>query len=140
MKPFDIIEDISFTKEDLMSSDREACTKAYNPWLTNRHFSYHVDSLMLSNDMNVLHHLDPDMQYTVLFSEIRSKKRFSKWHKPSDVEVVSALSYWYGINNTRARELLRVLKPEEVQTITERLGSGEDEGAGRPRRDKTKGS
>jgi hypothetical protein len=134
VKPFDVIEAIGNTKQDLMRESPEECAKAFNPYLTNRAFSYHPDTVLFANDMNVLCHLDADMQYRVLFDSIRAKKRFSKWHKPTDAERVDALSEWYQINRTRARELLRVLNPEYVDSVMKRLRSCEDEGAGRVRR------
>jgi hypothetical protein len=140
MKPFDVIDDLSYSKKNLMAEDREACLKAHSPYLTNRHFSYHVDTLMYANDMNVLHHVDPDMHYRFMFDVVRPKKRFSKWHKPQDMDRVKALSEWYRINTTRARELLRVLTTDEVDSIMKRLGSGDNEGTGRIRGDKAQRS
>lgn len=138
MKPFDLIDDVSYSKKDLVREDPDEALRAYSPYLTNRSLSYHPDTIMVANDMNVLNHLDPDMQYRALFISVRPRKRFSKWFKPEDQDRIDALSEWYSINTTRARELLRVLKLEDVDSIMSRLGSRDNEGpAGRLRRDKT---
>ena len=137
VKLFDLIDDVSYSKQDLMRQDPDEASRVYSPYMTNRALSYHADTIMIANDMNVLCHVNPDMHYRALFIAVRPRKRFSKWFKPEDKERVEALSEWYNINTTRARELLRVLSDEEIDSIVKRLGSREDEGPGRPARDKT---
>lgn len=91
----------------------------YNAYLTNRSLSNFADTIFLANAMNTNHHLDKRMQYDYLFYSATKKKRYSKWHKPEcnnqfEVEAVKAV---FGYNENRARQVLSILKPEDIKKI-----------------------
>ena len=81
MKPFDFINSINFTKKNLMrnTDNDELAEKGYVPFITNKTLSYFTDTLLYSNEMNSLHHLDNKLQYEFFLNSIRKKKRFAKW-------------------------------------------------------------
>ena len=78
-KPFDYVNSINNTKKNLIED--ETSEKGYNPFLTNRALSYHVDSLLYANDMNMLSILDNKLQYDYYLHGLKKSKRYSKWHK-----------------------------------------------------------
>ena len=80
---------------------------------------------------NVLHGLDPDMQHKVLLLSLKPQKRYAKWSKPGDVELVDAVCRWYSINRTRAREVIRVIGTGAAAEILDGVRRSENEGAGR---------
>ena len=55
----DWLNSINFTKEDL-SED----IKSYPPYIINRCLSGHIDCILYTNEMNIHHQLDKDMQYS----------------------------------------------------------------------------
>jgi len=116
---FDVIGDVSYTKQDLIrsSDDPEVAIKAYNPYMVNKSFSFHVSSIYDANLMNGQAHLDPLLQHDFYLYALRAEKRFSKWFKPEENETLNILAERYNVNLTRAQEIMRVLTDEQLTTI-----------------------
>lgn len=140
MKPFDLVDAVGYTKVDLFTEDPIGANSAYNAWLTNKHFSNFIDSLFYANDMNMVSDLPKDMQFRYYLAFLPSRKRFAKWNKPKEDDRIDSLMTYYGINRSRAKEALRVLKPDEVDEIVKIVRSGDREGAGRAAGNRTEGS
>ena len=96
----------------------------YNPFLSNRAFSYHNDSILQANEMNQRHHLDKKMQFDYLLNNIRPRKRFAKWIKNESSEDVSVIKEYYGYNNTKAIEALSVLSEEQLKVLRYKVQRG----------------
>ncbi len=74
--------------------------------------------------MNRYHHLDNKLQFDFLINMVRKRKRFSKWIKPqieSDVEVVKQ---YYGYSNEKARQVLSLLSPEQINGLKKKVNKG----------------
>ena len=98
--------------------------KHYNSFVINRSLSYFPDTVAIANEMNKYHHLDSRLQISFLINIIRKRKRFSKWIKPeieNDVEVVKE---YYGYSNEKARQILPLLTPEQIQAIRKKVNKG----------------
>lgn len=122
MNPFDYVNSINDTKQDIMIDD--VTEKSYNSFMVNRSLSYFQDTVGLANVMNQYHHADNKLQYHFLINIIRKRKRFSKWMKPeteSDIEVVKQ---YYGYSNQKARQVLPLLSPEHITIIKQRVSKG----------------
>lgn len=121
MNPFDYVNSINDTKKDIMTTENE---KSYNSFMVNRSLSYFPDTVALANVMNQYHHLDNRLQYSFLINSIRKRKRFSKWVKPElehDLEVVKE---YYGYSNEKARQIMPLLSPSQIQKIKEKVNKG----------------
>lgn len=121
MSPFDIINSISHSKEDLRTE--ETFEKDYNSFMINRGLSYFNDTILYANQMNMYSHLDKDMQYSFLINTIRTRKRFSKWHKKRDESELDPVMKLYNVNIHKAREIYSILSSEQKQKIKELIGS-----------------
>lgn len=122
MSPFDYLNSINYTKEDIMIDDMTE--KSYNGYMIDRSLSYFPDTVQFANLMNQHHHLDNKLQYHFLINIIRKRKRFSKWMKPeteSDIEVVKQ---YYGYSNEKARQVLSLLSPEQITIIKQKVNKG----------------
>lgn len=122
MNPFDYLNAINNTKEDIMVDD--IAENGYNSFMVNRGLSYFNDTVLFANEMNIHHHLDNRLQFDFLINIIRRRKRFSKWMKPeiaSDVEVVKE---YYGYSNEKARQALTLLTPEQINEIKKKVYKG----------------
>lgn len=118
--PFDWVESISSTKEDLVEAGRDI--KEYVPFLTNRALSLFPDSILYVNEMNHLHGLDRRMQYDYLRHALRKKTRRSgKWPKPEDLEAQQAVSWKYDLSPRKAREALTILPVSHVTDIIKEM-------------------
>lgn len=122
MNPFDYLNAINNTKEDIMVDD--IAENGYSSFMVNRGLSYFNDTVLFANEMNIHHHLDNRLQFDFLINIIRRRKRFSKWMKPeiaSDVEVVKE---YYGYSNEKARQALTLLTPEQINEIKKKVYKG----------------
>ena len=122
MNPFEYVNSINYSKEDVMVDD--ISEKAYNSFTVNRSLSYFQDTVGLANVMNQYHHTDNKLQYHFLINIVRKRKRFSKWMKPeteSDIEVVKE---YYGYSNEKARQVLSLLSPEMITIIKQKVNKG----------------
>ena len=98
--------------------------KTYSAFITNKSLSYFPDTIQLANMMNCNHGLDNKMQYLFLINIVRPSKRYSKWvkkDKDSDLELV--MSY-YGYNRQKAKAALKLLSPDQMKTIKNKLDKG----------------
>lgn len=122
MNPFEFLNAINDTKKDVMIDD--ITEKKYAPFVVNRSLSYFNDTAILANEMNINHHLDNRLQFDFLINIVRKRKRFSKWIKPqieSDVEVVKE---YYGYSNEKARQVLPLLSPEQINGLKKKVNKG----------------
>ena len=123
MNPFEFINSINNTKVNLMDQDEEAETK-YNSFLTNRSLSYFPDTVLMSNEMNRLHHLDNKMQYDFLINIVRKKKRFSKWDKPEQRDDIECVKRYFGYSETKAKQVVSLLSESQITTIKSKVSIG----------------
>ena len=122
MTPYDYVNSISYSKQDIMQDDLDE--KVYNAFVINRSLSYFPDTVILANEMNYWHHLDNKLQYSFLINTVRKRKRFSKWIKPdleSDIEVIKK---YYGYSNEKARQVLTLLSPDDITRIRKKVNTG----------------
>ncbi len=121
MSPFDYINSIN-AKKDVMVDD--LAESQYVPFIVNRGLSYFPDTIMSTNRMNMLNHLDNKLQYHYLINTTRPRKRFSKWakkHENSDLEVVKE---YYGYNNRNAEYALSLLTKQQLEYIKNKNKKG----------------
>ena len=121
MKPFDFINSITYKKNIAMDSTNES---SYNPFITNRALSQFVDCILLSNEMNMRHHIDNKLQYDYYINRIRPKNRFKKWDKKQDNESIELIKQYYGYNNDKASSALSILSKQQFDIIRKKLNKG----------------
>ena len=126
VNPFDFTNSINQTKKDLMrgTANDKIAEKSYSPFLTNRALSYHNDTVFFANEMNTRHHLDNLLQYDFLLNIVRPKKRFAKWSKKDNDGDVLIVKEYFGYNDTKARQALSILTPEQLTQIRITLQKG----------------
>jgi hypothetical protein len=126
MNPFDFVNDINLGKKDIItdSDNPELAEKTYNPFLTNRALSYFPDTIQFANMMNKNSHIDNMLQYSFLLNIIRKRKRFSKWFKKNDDDVLQMVIDYYGYSVNKAKEVLKILNDEQIEFIREKLIKG----------------
>lgn len=122
MNPFDYVNTINYTKEDIMKDD--ISEKKYNAFLINRSLSYFYDTVAIANEMNLKPHLDNRLQYDFLRSIVRKKKRFSKWDKMDKLESVNNVMEYYGYSREKALQVLPLLNSDQLDFIKAKLNKG----------------
>ena len=134
LSPFAIINSICEGTRgvDLFASVRhgeiadgsESPEKAYVGFMINRGLSYHADTVLLANEMNRRHRTPAVMQYDFLRGTIRARKRFAKWEKMEDSDAVKFVSLEYGYSYPKAREALKLLDEDQIETIIKKHDHG----------------
>ena len=117
----DWLNSINFTKE---TPEDPAEIKTYAPYIINRCLSGHLDCVMFTNEMNKYSFLDKDMQYSFYLNTLRKKKRFSPWLRKEKVTDLEIIKQYYGYSNEKASNALKILTPEQISYIKQRLETG----------------
>ena len=119
----DWLNSINFTKQDLREEDPDVI-KGYAPYIINRCLSGHLDCIMFANEMNKHPNLDKDMQYHFYLNTLRKKKRFSPWLRKEKVTDLEIIKQYYGYSNEKALQALKILTPDQINFIKQRLDIG----------------
>lgn len=122
ISPFDFANSINYTKENLIVDDWSE--KQYNPFIVNKAMSYGSDTAIIANEMNSRPHLDKKMQYDFLRNLVRKSKRYNKWLKPEREEKLELVKEYFGYNNVKAQEALRILTDDNIAEIEKILSKG----------------
>ena len=122
ISPFDFVNAIHYTKENLIVDDWSE--KQYNPFVVNKSLSFGADTVIPANEMNSRPHLEKRLQFDFLINTIRPRKRFNKWLKAEKIEDLEVVKQYYNYNTEKALQALRILSPEQINKIKERLNTG----------------
>jgi hypothetical protein len=123
MSPFDYINAINFTKQNLFEDPQ--AHKDYNAWIINKGLSYFPDTLLYANEMNRHYGIPKNWQFSFLLNSIAKKKRFSKWSKKDAIsESLRLVKEYYGYSNEKAKQALSVLSDEQLAMIEQKLYKG----------------
>jgi hypothetical protein len=122
ISPFDFVNAIHYTKENLIVDDWSE--KQYNAFVVNKSLSFGADTVIPANEMNSRPHLEKRLQFDFLINTIRPRKRFNKWLKAEKIEDLEVVKQYYNYNTEKAIQALRILSPEQLNTIKERLNTG----------------
>ena len=122
MNPFEYLNAINMTKQDIMVDD--IAEKGYNSFIVNRSLSYFNDTVLYANEMNVNHHIDNRLQFDFFINIVRKKKRFSKFMKPETVSDVEAVKEYYGYSNEKAKSALTLLTSKQINELKKKVYKG----------------
>jgi hypothetical protein len=123
MSPFDYINAINFTKQNLFEDPQ--AHKDYNAWIVNKGLSYFPDTLLYANEMNRHYGIPKQWQFSFLLNSITKKKRFSKWSKKDTIsDSLRLVKEYYGYSNEKAKQALSVLSEEQLAMIEQKLYKG----------------
>lgn len=123
---FQCLYTMSTSKKHMLKDDgpEKMDEKDYNPFMTNRAFSLHADSILFANAANQFKDVDNLLQYDFYFYGLPAIKRFSKWPKKEKIEDIEPIKNVYGYNNQRAKEALSILTTQQINTLKEKQETG----------------
>ena len=125
MNPFDYVNAINAGKDIMTGTENDdLAEKGYNPFLTNRQFSYFQDTVHFANMMNQHAHLDHRLQFQFLINIVRPKKRFAKWSKTEHHDDLEAVVQYFGYSYEKAKQAAVVLSDEQINEIRKKLYKG----------------
>ena len=124
MSPFDFINAVTYTKEDLFKDDPQA-NKDYKAYIVNRGLSLYHDTIAQANAMNRYSFLPNEWQFRFLLNSIAKKKRWSKWEKADKAtDSLLMVQEYFGYSSEKAKESLRILSDEQLKLIEQKLNKG----------------
>jgi hypothetical protein len=119
----DWLKSINLTKKNLIDED-PSLEKEYSPYIINRIYSGHLDSVMFANEMNRYSFLPKKTQYDFLLNTLRPKKRFSPWLRKDEIKDLDLVKRYYGYSNEKANQALRILTKEQLNFIKSQFETG----------------
>ena len=123
MSPFDFVNQINHGKRNLMDETPEL-EKEYKQFIINRALSFNHDTVLYANEMNFHNHLDSKLQFDFFQNTIRPKKRYGKWLKRENNEVLESIKTYYKCSYAKAREYATLLNDSQLNIIKQRIDTG----------------
>lgn len=118
----DYLNSINQNKKNIIVDDETE--KAYPPFIVNKCLSAFHDTVLFANEMNMYPHLDKKLQYDFFINSINPRKRFSPWAKKTKVEYLDAIKEYYGYNDDKALQALRILSKDQLEHIKKLVNKG----------------
>lgn len=103
----------------------------YSQWRTNNILSNYRETIFYANEMNCHYGVTNSMHYEYLYNSIRKKRMTGiketdkeKKDRKQKEALLSLVSNYYKYNNVRAKEALRILTDEQIETIKNKNNKG----------------
>ena len=123
----DYLYSINQSKKNILDEDSDAARK-YPAYVVNRCLSSFTDTVLYSNEMNKNSHLPLKMQYDFLINSVKPRKRFSPWARKDSIDYLDVVKEYYGYNDDKALQALRILTKDQLDKITYLLRKGGNNG------------
>lgn len=125
MTPFDFLNAINFSKENLFTDPQAAKDYRKGAYIVNKGLSQSYDTIMYANEVNRMYHVPPEWQFLFLLNSVPKKKRFEQWAKAdAKSDSLKLVMEYYGYSTEKARQVLNVLSDEQLTTIKQKLDKG----------------
>jgi|LakMenE01Jun11ns_1017448.scaffolds.fasta_scaffold9710512_2 hypothetical protein len=121
LSPFDFVKSINEKTENLIQVQPDA-ERDYVPFMVNRSLSFSPDTILYANMMNEKWMLDKKMQYDFLYGSVRRRRRFDKWMKREEDDMIPLVMEIYKVNQRRAIEYLCLMNEDQKKEL--RIGRG----------------
>ena len=119
----DYLYSINQSKKNILDEDPDAVRK-YPAYVINRCLSSFTDTVLYANEMNKNSHLPPKMQYDFLINSVKPRKRFSPWTRKDSIDYLDVVKEYYGYNDDKALQALRILTKDQLDKISYLLRKG----------------
>ena len=119
----DYLYSINQSKKNILNDDTDA-ERGYPPYIVNRCLSSFTDTILYVNEMNKCSHLPKKMQYDFLLNSVKPRKRFSPWARKDSIDYLDVVKDYYGYNDDKFLQALRILTKDQLDSITYSLRKG----------------
>lgn len=119
----DYLYSINQSKKNILKED-PIQENNYSPFLINKCFSFHIDSVLYANEMNKNYHIDKKLQYDFYINSLKPRKRYSPWIKKQSIENIELVQEYYGYSYNKAIESLNILSNDDLKEIKKLLNKG----------------
>jgi len=119
----DYLYSINQSKKNILDDDTDA-ERGYPPYIVNRCLSSFTDTILFVNEMNKNSHLPKKLQYDFLINSVTPRKRFSPWARKDSIDYLELVKEYYGYNDDKALQALRILTKDQLDHIKNALNKG----------------
>ena len=119
----DYLYSINQSKKNILDDDPDAARK-YPAFVINKCLSSFTDTVLYANEMNKNSHLPPKMQYDFFINSVKPRKRFSPWARKDSIDYLDVVKEYYGYNDDKALQALRILTKDQLDNISYLLRKG----------------
>ena len=119
----DYLYSINQSKKNILDEDPDA-VKKYPSYIVNRCLSSFTDTVLYANEMNKNSHLPNKMQYAFFLNSVKPRKRFSHWTRKDSIDYLDVVKEYYGYNDDKALQALRILTKNQLDKISYLLRKG----------------
>lgn len=120
----EIIPSILQTKQNCMLTEQDE--RQYPHFMVNRALSYHMDTVLIANEINMLPHADNRLKYDFLLNIVKPYRRpFVKWEKRVEPVDLAVVKEYYGYSDAKAMEALSILSDEQINHLRARTYKGD---------------
>jgi hypothetical protein len=119
----DYLYSINQSKKNILDDDKDAIRK-YPAYVVNRCLSSFTDTILFVNEMNRNSHLPNKLQYDFLLNSVKPRKRFSPWARKDSIDYLELVKEYYGYNDDKALQALRILTKDQLDHIAKILNKG----------------
>ena len=119
----DYLYSINQSKKNILDDDLDA-QKKYPTYIVNRCLSSFTDTILFANEMNKNPHLPTKLQYDFLLNSVKPRKRFSPWARKDSIDDLDLVKEYYGYNDDKALQALRILTKDQLDNIKKSLSKG----------------
>ena len=123
----DYLYSINQSKKNILDDDPNAARK-YPAYVVNRCLSSFTDTVLYANEMNKNSHLPNKMQYDFFLNSVKPRKRFSPWARKDSIDYLDVVKEYYGYNDDKALQALRILTKNQLDKISYLLRKGGNNG------------
>ena len=123
----DYLYSINQSKKNILDDDPDAARK-YPAYVVNRCLSSFTDTVLYANEMNKNSHLPNKMQYDFFINSVKPRKRFSPWARKDSIDYLDVVKEYYGYNDDKALQALRILTKDQLDKISYLLRKGGNNG------------
>ena len=119
----DYLYSINQSKKNILDEDPDAERK-YPAFIINKCLSSFTDTVLYANEMNKNSHLPNKMQYDFFINSVKPRKRFSPWTRKDSIDYLDVVKEYYGYNDDKALQALRILTKDQLDKIAYLLRKG----------------
>lgn len=114
---------VSYTKDSDQFTQGEI-DKDYAPYVVNKMVAQYKDMIFFADEMNIRKNINKEDQLHFYMEIIPKKKRRVLWSTKKKNEDLNTVMDYYGINQDKAFDYMRILNEKQIYELRTRMNNG----------------
>ena len=122
----DYLTCINKSKENIMRVEgvEPQVITGYPAFMIRRLLSYHMDAVLYANELNMVPHLDNQMQFEYLLAALPKRNRYGTTHKVQNPDALDLIKRYYQYSDEKALEVIGLHTDTDIANIRAALSEG----------------